>query len=168
MVAWRRWLVAALMPAALLSGCGLQRGLDGSVAGQGATTAPTIVGTDLGGRHVDTTSMSSHPRVIDFWASWCGPCRAEQGDLNRLHDRYAPHGVGFLGVDLRDDAASARAFVDEFRVAYPSVPDDGALAGSYDVAAPPEIIIVDGGGRIVKRLLGTTVGLAETLDGLLR
>lgn len=161
--------VALLLATATTAGCGLQRGLDGEAAGPAAATAPRIAGTALDGVRVDTAGLRGHPVVVDFWASWCGPCRAEQPELNELQRRYGPRGVAFIGVDLRDNDAAARSFVEEYHVPYHSLPDPGAeVAGAFDVAAPPEAVVIDGGGRVVKRLLGTTVGIADALDGLLR
>jgi thiol-disulfide isomerase/thioredoxin len=161
-------LLPLLLAALLTASCGLQRGLDGSAAGAEGGQAPEIAATTLDGSRFSTAAAAGHPVVINFWASWCGPCRAEQPELNALHDRYSKRGVVFAGVDLRDDDASARAFVTEFKVPYPSVTDDGPLAGAYNVAAPPETVVIDARGKIVKRLLGTTVGVADALDGLLR
>lgn len=161
----------ALAAALTVSACGLQQSLgEGAGASSVAPTpAAPINGRTVTGATFSWTSVSGHPVVIDFWGSWCGPCRAEQGDINKLYSRYAGRGVVFIGVDMRDDAAAARAYERDFSVRYPSVEDsDQTVAADYDVAAPPTIVIVDQHGRVVDRLLGTVVGASDDLDRLLQ
>jgi thiol-disulfide isomerase/thioredoxin len=152
-----------------LSGCSLQQGLaqqSGSARHTPVRAAPINAATVDGGTF-DWAAVRGHPVVIDFWASWCGPCRAEQRDLNAISARYARRGIVFLGVDIRDDTAAAGAFRQDYAVAYPSVVDpDEQISAAYDVAAPPTVIVVDAHGVIVDRFLGTLTGLSTTLDGL--
>lgn len=157
----------ALLP--LVAACGLQQGLSDSSGQQaGPSAAPAIDAATLSGSHFSWSSARGHPLVIDFWATWCGPCRAEQADINRLYSRYAARGVVFLGVDMRDDNAAAAAFARDLNVGYPSVADSSSqISGNYDVSAPPEVIVVDQQGRIVHRYLGTVVGVSDDLDHLL-
>jgi thiol-disulfide isomerase/thioredoxin len=108
--------------------------------------------------------------LVDFWASWCGPCRAQQPQIDSLHATYAPRGVVFVGVDMRDDAAQGRAYRSRFSVAYPSLDDPASsLASAWDVPAPPSTLVVDAAGRVQMRVLGgvdaATVG--AVLDRLL-
>ncbi|MEO8899848.1 MAG: TlpA disulfide reductase family protein [Candidatus Dormibacter sp.] len=105
--------------------------------------------------------------VIDFWASWCVACRAEQPDLNALANAYEGRGVRFLGDDMRDSLAPAQSYVREFHVRYPSVVDASSdIAAAFGVGAPPTVIVVDQRGRIVGRYLGTVTGVAQQLDAL--
>ena len=162
---------AALITALLVSGCSLQPDVSTRVQPQSRTTqpAPPLNGATLGGSHLDLTSMRGHPVVIDFWASWCGPCRAEQPELNGLVARYAARGVRFLGVDIRDDTANASAFVQEFGIQYPSLFDPASDdAATYGVDAPPTTVVVDAAGNIRLRELGTFVDVPATLDSLLK
>jgi thiol-disulfide isomerase/thioredoxin len=161
---------SALITALLVVGCSLQPDVSTRMQPDSRTSqpAPALGGVSLTGSHVDLSSMRGHPVVIDFWASWCGPCRAEQPELNGLVSRYAARGVQFLGVDIRDDRANAKAFVQEFHVAYPSVFDPASDdAASFNVDAPPTILVVDGSGTIRLRELGTLVDVPHTLDSLL-
>jgi len=151
-----------------LTGCGLQASIDqqpGSAGG--ATAAPAISGTTLGGATFSLAAFRGRPVVIDFWGSWCGPCRAEQGDINKLAGSYAGR-VTFVGVDMRDDASAALAYRHDLGVTYDSVPDAAEqISAAYDVAAPPTIVLVDQHGNIVNRYLGTVAGLSDDIKRLL-
>jgi cytochrome c biogenesis protein CcmG/thiol:disulfide interchange protein DsbE len=107
------------------------------------------------GTPIALSSFRGHVVVLNFWASWCAPCRLEAPGLRRVSERYRGQGVRFLGVDYRDDEAAAQAFVDEFRLPYPSVSDpSGALAYDYALIGFPTTFIVDAGGTIRYRFVG--------------
>ncbi|MBJ7608869.1 MAG: TlpA family protein disulfide reductase [Candidatus Dormibacteraeota bacterium] len=130
--------------------------------------APSLTGTSLTGSTLNLASLHGHPVVVDFWASWCGPCRQEQPELKAIVVKYSARGVQFLGVDIRDDNANARAFVQEFKVSYPSVADPASdVAANFGVDAPPTTLVVDSAGNIRLRDLGTLTDVTATLDALL-
>lgn len=155
------------------AGCGLQQDLSqrGDLENSRLSTAPPLSATTLAGSRFTLAEQRGHPVVLDFWASWCGPCRKQQPELNTLSRRYAPLGVTFMGVDLRDDTASGRAYINDFQVPYSSIEDaSGDISGQFDVPAPPVTLVIDAQGHIVLRRLGgiTVADLAPTLDRLLR
>jgi thiol-disulfide isomerase/thioredoxin len=163
-------LGAAALTALLVSGCSLQPDVSTRVQPESRTTqpAPPLSGASLTGAHVDLSTLRGHLVVIDFWASWCGPCRAEQDELNSLVSRYAARGVQFIGVDIRDHSANANAYVQEFHIQYPSVFDPASEdANNFNVVAPPTTLVVDGSGTIRLRELGTLLDVPTTLDALL-
>ena len=162
--------VTALVTALLVSGCSLQPDVSTRVQSDTRTAqpAPALDGSSLSGGHVDLTALRGHPVVVDFWASWCGPCREEQAELNSLVTRYAARGVQFIGVDIRDDSANAKAYVQEFHVTYPSVFDPASDdAAAFNVDAPPTTLVIDAGGTIRLRQLGTLVDVPGALNSLL-
>lgn len=108
--------------------------------------------------------------LVNFWASWCGPCRREQPGLSRLWEEYRERGVQFIGVDFRDDRAAGLAYLDEFDVAYPSVEDPtGIIAHRFGVPYLPATILVDKTGEMRLRLVGaqTEEALRVHLEELL-
>ncbi|MBA2559737.1 MAG: TlpA family protein disulfide reductase, partial [Propionibacteriales bacterium] len=101
--------------------------------------------------------------------SWCGPCRAEAPDLARLARETAARGVRFVGIDTRDTAAAAKAFVRFFHVPYPSIVDeDGRVLLAFrdviPVSAIPSTLVVDTDGNIAAKVVGQVT--YSTLRGL--
>jgi cytochrome c biogenesis protein CcmG, thiol:disulfide interchange protein DsbE len=87
--------------------------------------------------------------VLNFWASWCEPCRKESPLLERWHKRMAGRGGTVLGVDVLDVTGDAQDFIDEYGLTYPMLKDkDGDALESYGVVAYPETFVIDRGGRI--------------------
>ena len=98
--------------------------------------------------------------IVNFWASWCGPCRIEQPDLNQVHDLLPDTEVVLIGVNIEDTAANALAHLTEFDVAYLSLFDPvNGLAGRFSgigARTIPTTIFLDPEGRVAARLLGLT------------
>ena len=93
--------------------------------------------------------------VLNFWASWCAPCRAEAPTFARVSEAFRDRGVRFVGVNIQDDDADARAFIQELGITYPNGPDrTGQVTTGFGVAGLPATIFVDPEGRIARRWLG--------------
>jgi thiol-disulfide isomerase/thioredoxin len=122
----------------------------------------------LMGEGLPTDAYRDKVVVVNFWGSWCGPCRKEQPMLQRLSEEYQGR-VQFVGVDFIDDQAAAREFVREFGVTYPSVVDDGPLAHAFGVPYAPATFLIDRTGEMRYQLLGAQEGseLRRYLEELL-
>ena len=98
--------------------------------------------------------------IVNFWASWCGPCRIEQPDLNQVHDLLPDAEVVLVGVNIEDTEANALAHLAEFDVAYLSLFDPvNELAGRFQgigARTIPTTMFLDTEGRVAARLLGLT------------
>ncbi len=93
--------------------------------------------------------------VLNFWATWCGPCRREAPGLEQTFEDYRSRGVRFVGVDERDDDAAGRQFVKEFALTYPSASDPpGRLAFSYELVGMPTTFVIDARGMLRYRFVG--------------
>ena len=108
--------------------------------------------------------------MVDFWASWCAPCRQESAALNQAYAAYAGQPVEFVGVNVWDTVDSAELFLAEFGVVYPAgVDGDGDIALNYGVRGIPEKFFIDANGIIRHKYVGPMpeATLRATLDALL-
>lgn len=126
------------------------------------------------GERLALSNLRGHPVVVNFWASWCGPCRAEMPMLVKAWHAYGPRGVVIVGFDVDDTPAEARRFLQEYHVDYPivTVPDE-RVPRAYGVIGLPTTVFVDASGMIRARELGGFIGpdgertLTRRLDALL-
>lgn len=101
------------------------------------------------------SEQQSHPVLINFWASWCVPCRQEAPVLERAWRQYQGRGVVFIGLDLWDQESDARAFIREFGITYPNGPDvQSAAALRYGVTGIPETFLIRPDGTIARHWIG--------------
>jgi thiol-disulfide isomerase/thioredoxin len=127
---------------------------------QGARpTAPQVRGTLLTGATFRLSADRGDVVVMSFWGSWCTPCREEAPALGALARLFSASDVRFVGIDIRDNPASAEAFMRTFRIGYPSVNDpNDAIAldfsGTVPPAGIPTTLVIDRRGRIAARIVG--------------
>lgn len=127
---------------------------------------PSIDRPALKGSRVTPEQFRGRVALVNFWASWCGPCRREQPGLERLSQELEDRGVRFVGVNFQDDRAAALAYLDEFEVSYPSVADrEGILAYRFGVPYLPATVLIDARGQMRYRLVGAQT--ETTLRGYL-
>ena len=159
-------LVAAVTAAGLLAGCGGENWAKkcittGTVVECATDQRPQVgevTGELLDGSKYDIAQERGRVVVVNFWGSWCAPCRAEAADLEAVHQATKAKGVSFVGVDSRDDRDSAKAFM-RGRATYPSIYDfDGKVALKFDVTqtSTPATLILDRQGRIAVALRAAT------------
>jgi thiol-disulfide isomerase/thioredoxin len=121
--------------------------------------APQVTGTTLTGGRFQLSADRGAVVVMNFWGSWCTPCREEAPALGALARHFSAPGVRFVGVDIRDDPASAEAFMRDFRIGYPSLndPNDAValdFSGTVPPAGIPTTLVIDRTGRIAARIIG--------------
>ncbi len=121
--------------------------------------APTLVGQTLAGEPFSSADFAGDVLVVNVWASWCSPCRAEAATLERISTEFAESGVQFVGLNTRDSDTSAQSFVAKFGITYPNVVDrDGLIQLGFRDSLPPQAIpstlVVDRKGRVAARVLG--------------
>jgi thiol-disulfide isomerase/thioredoxin len=122
---------------------------------------PAFAGQTVDGSRLDLAAVRK-PLVLNFWASWCGPCRAEQEGLELASERLAARGVRLVGVNVRDDRGAATSYLEEFGVGYPSLFDRPAVLaarlGRLAPDFPPYTLVVDADGRVAARVFGVLPG----------
>jgi thiol-disulfide isomerase/thioredoxin len=187
-------LLAVLCATALVAGCSASTetgvGTTGSgeaaadgpgyISGSGTLTtvaleergAPAEVrGETLEGDGLDLADFRGDVVVLNFWASWCPPCRAEAGNLQRAYEASQAAGVEFVGVNVKDKRANAISFERAQGTTYPSIYDQpGAVALRFRGLLPPDALpstlVLDREGRVAARFLGgvTEAQLQTVID----
>ncbi len=165
--------VAAALVLSAVAGCSGTNAVDqstanvkGYVAGNGSVhvvpaadrhAVGPLHGTDLTGRPIDVAQWRGDVVVVNVWASWCAPCRSEAKSLQAVYDETRSLGVRFLGVDVKDDAANAGAFVRRHGLTYPSLEDEPGRVGLAFRPPPgaiPSTVVLDRQHREAARFSG--------------
>lgn len=178
------WISTIVVLASLLlfSATDDQTSSDGSgqlsyIEGNGAVTkvspasrkqAPAISGELIDGGFF--SAKKGQVLVLNVWASWCSPCRAEAPTLQALSEKFPE--VAFLGILTRDNLTAARSFIDRFEITFPSLRDDSILLEFNDsliANAIPTTLVIDDKGRIAARIGGevTFTGLSSLIEEVL-
>ena len=154
----RRFLVyAALLPFVVLGAILF------ALAVRGSPTATTTIGSvapdfdlvDLDGDRVRLADLRGHPVIVNFWASWCGPCVEEFPLLREVAEEHTDDGLVILGIVYQDRVESARAFMANNGGTWSTAMDpDDRVARAYNIFGPPETYFVGRDGRIVARHIG--------------
>lgn len=121
--------------------------------------APTVSGTDINGHQLALSQFAGKVIVLNFWASWCPPCRSEAAALEQVYTDTRASGVQFVGVDIRENGASDGVhFETTHHIDYPSFADQASRIAldfrNTGVETPPTTIVIDRQGRIAARGLG--------------
>jgi|SRR5580700_2542221 cytochrome c biogenesis protein CcmG/thiol:disulfide interchange protein DsbE len=119
--------------------------------------APDFTLTDLDGRKVTLSNYRGKVVLLDFWATWCGPCRTEIPHFVEMQNQYGPQGFQVIGISMDDDAKPVREFALQYKLNYPVAVGDDKLADRFGgVLGLPVNFIIDRQGRIHAKYLGAT------------
>ncbi len=135
----------------ILLGAVLSIFMGSSLASSGLTgqTAPDFVLKSATGKNLRLSEYRGDVVMINFWATWCGPCRQEMPLLDELYDRYQRVGFNLLGVNIDDDSRRAMAMVNELGISFPVLFDeDKKVSKLYEVEAMPLTILLDREGTV--------------------
>jgi cytochrome c biogenesis protein CcmG/thiol:disulfide interchange protein DsbE len=139
-----------------------------------AGPAPDFTVTTFDGQRIRLSELRGQIVILNFWASWCGPCRAEAPILESMWRDYRDRGVIVLGVTYADAERDSRAFIAEMGMTYPNAPDVGTFISRslYHITGVPETFIIDQRGEIARFLFADinaqrAVEVRALLDDLL-
>ena len=136
--------------------------------------APTTPAPDFTLRAMDGPNMRLQEQrgrvvMINFWATWCGPCRQEMPHLNRLYEKYRASGFVLLGVNVDDDTRNAAEVATKLGVKFPVLLDtDKRVSKLYDLSTMPSTVIIDRDGKVRYVHKGYLTGYEDTYDKQVR
>ena len=156
----KHWLPALLL--ALIAGAA-------SAAVQLSAKAPDFTLRSVGGANLRLVELRGQVVLVNFWATWCGPCRQEMPHLNRLYDRYRSTGFVLLGVNIDDDPRAAADLAAKLGVHFPVLLDtDKKVSRAYDMSAMPATLLIDRDGRVRHIHRGYRDGVERTYEEQVR
>jgi thiol-disulfide isomerase/thioredoxin len=134
-----------------------------------ADPAPDFTLKANGGGNLRLSEHRGEVILLNFWASWCGPCRQEMPLLEQLHQRYGQLGFSVIGVNVDQEPAKAEQLLRDIPVSFPVLLDnDGSVSASYAVSAMPTTILIDRDGNMRHLHRGYKPGYEETYEQQLK
>ena len=150
-------LLAAAIVLALLPGCTSREKQAGSAA------APDFTLQDMSGKKVSLSGLKGSVVLLDFWATWCPPCREAMPDLERLHKTYGGRGLTVLAISMDEGGWDyVKSFMDEHKITFTVLQGTEDVSTKYQVRMIPAIYLVDKQGIVKKQYLG--VGSEEDIE----
>ena len=160
----------AILVAAAVAGCGKSSINTGASTGAASTSenavllsaerrvpAPSIALSDLNGRKVSTEELKGKPYIVDFWATWCPPCRQEIPHLKELYATYHPKGLEILGITSAEPLPVVKAFAKDNNLPWPILVGNEATGRQFGgIVYLPTAFLIDGKGRIAQKYVGYT------------
>ena len=157
--------------ASFLIGCGMQKempsvGASGQLQGEQYFTLKNLAGEDVA---LKTLLAGKKAVLVNFFATWCPPCREEIPDLIQLHNHYASKGFSVVGVDAEESVAKVSPFVQKFKITYPVLLDSEAQAtNAFGLVGIPTTFLIDSHGNIVGEYHAFTPKLVSDVEKLLQ
>lgn len=134
-----------------------------------SAAAPDFTLRSLGGPNLRLQEQRGQVVLVNFWATWCGPCRQEMPHLNRLYDKYRDAGFVLLGVNVDDDVRKATELATKLDLRFPVLFDtDKRVSRIYDLSAMPATLLIDRDGRVRYVHRGYREGYERTYDEQIR
>jgi thiol-disulfide isomerase/thioredoxin len=147
---------------------------EGAAGSQSAAAESGLIGKPapdfqlelLDGNHFKLSEQKGHVVVLDFWASWCGPCMQAMPQVDKVAEELAGRGVKLVAVNMQEDAAAINAALERLKIAPTVALDiDGAAAERYQVSAIPQTVVIDAEGKVAALYIGANPGFADELRG---
>jgi peroxiredoxin len=136
---------------------------------QPASNAPDFTLRSANGPNLRLQEQRGQVVMINFWATWCGPCRVEMPHLNRLYDKYRSSGFQLLGVNIDEDPARAQALATKLGLRFPVLFDaEKRVSKLYDLTTMPSTVLVDRDGRVRYVHRGYRDGFEATYEQQIR
>ncbi len=131
--------------------------------------APDFTLKSAEGRNLRLAEQRGQVVLVNFWASWCGPCRQEMPQLNRLYDKYRASGFTMLGINIDDDPKNGAATAAKWGVRFPVLLDaDKTVSKLYDLGSMPATVLIDRDGKVRFLHRGYREGVEETYERQIR
>jgi len=156
---FRKLLIIGLLA---LSGCALI-----GAQSRAETTAPDFSLKDTNGNTVTLSSLRGKVVFLDFWASWCPPCRMSIPKVQQLHERFKGKKVVVLGINVENNAKTAANFAKKENLGYTVLVGNDKVEKDYRISSIPGFFIIDTQGRILKKYAGYFPGMENEWDNII-
>ncbi len=173
--AWRFGVRAAAAGCALAVSGGTAWAADPTFEGLGIThvsggvQAPTFDLATADGKRASLTALRGQVVLLNFWATWCPPCREEMPSMERLHQEFRTQGLAVLAVNIQESPKQVARFMRDFRLTFPALLDtDATIAGRYGARGLPSTYLIDRTGRVDGQAVGARDWGGPTAKALIR